>query len=222
MKTLPTLLVLASTLLLSSARAQVVLQNFSSTVGTTTFFHGTWEASGDPFGTNSPNINFVQGAGVYDFTGTTGLVPTNDANSKVEFFNGTAVSIGTNTFLSVSAQMLATNAATSFAVTLVDTGGKTAFSTFSAVDFVTGSYTTITGALTFQAGFVPASINSMIISGNQSGGSAQFNISFDNIAATSAIPEPGTYAALAGAVALGFAAWRRRRAPRNPARPNVT
>lgn len=212
MKKFTILLLLAATLMLSSARAQVVLQDFSAVVGPNTFFHGTWEASGDTGGSTSPAASFVQGAGVYDITGT---APTNGSTSKIEFFAGaTPFNIGTHTLLSISAQALAGNVATSFAVTLVDTTGKTAFATFTTAGFLTGSYSTVTGQLTFGSGFNVASIDSMIISGGQPGGTDRFNVSFNNIAAVTAVPEPATGAALAGAGALGFALWRRRRQAR--------
>lgn len=213
MKTITAVLVLSSLFCGANARAQIVLQDFSSTLGANTFFEGTWEAANNTGGSVNPNSNFVQGAGVFDVTGTTGLVPTNAAASKVEFFYGTALSIGTSTSLSVSAQALGTNAASSFTVTLFDLSAKTAFATFSTLNFVTGGYTTITGELTFQSGFSAASINSMIVSGNQPFGTDRFNVSFDHIAAVSAIPEPGVSAALAGVLALGFAVRRRRNRP---------
>jgi hypothetical protein len=196
------------------AHAQVILQNFSTTVGPNSFFYGTWEASGDNGGSNNPNANFVQGSGVYDITGTTGLIPTNGAASKLELFNASPVSIATNTSLAVSAQMLATNVASSFTVTLVDTSAKTAFATFDTADFVTGSYTTITKPLSFQLGFDAGSIDSMIISGGQPGGTDRFNVSFDNVSAVSAVPEPSEWAAFAGAATLGLAVWQRRRTRR--------
>ncbi len=209
MKTLTALLLLTSTLLLSSAHAQIVLQDFSAVVGPNTNFHGTWEAVGNTGGTTSPAASFVQGAGVYDITGT---APNNGSASQIEFFAGaTPFNIGANTLLSISAQALAGNVATSFAVTLVDTNAVTAFATFTTAQFLTGSYSTVTGQLTFNGGFDATNIDSIIISGNQPGGTDRFNVSFNSIAAVSAIPEPATSAVLAGAGALAFALWRRRR-----------
>lgn len=211
MKTLTTLLLLTSALLLPSAHAQVVLQDFSAVVGTNTTFYGTWEVTGAGSST-SPAATFVQGAGVYDITGT---APTNGSGSKIEFFAGaTPFNIGANTQLSISAQALAGNVATSFSVTLVDAAAVTAFATFTTAQFLTGSYSTVTGQLTFNSGFNSASIDSMIISGNQPGGTDRFNVSFNSITAVTAVPEPATSAALAGAGVLGFALWRRRRAMR--------
>jgi hypothetical protein len=209
----PSLVLLAALWLANLVHAQVILQDFSSTVGANTFFYGTWEATGNNGGSTSPNSQFLQGSGVFDITGDGAgghILPTNDANSKVEFFNTSPVSIGPNTSLSVTAQALSTNVASSFTVTLVDTFGHTAFATFNASAFITGSYTTATASLTFQSGFNSSQIDSMILTGGQLSGTDRFNMSFDTISA-SAVPEPGTYAAIAGAAALGVAAWRRRR-----------
>lgn len=212
MKSVTRFLILTSLLGGVSAPAQVVLQDFSITLDPNTFFYGTWEASGNPAGTTSPNGHFVQGAGVFDFTGTSIIVPTNEAGSKVEFFNVPA--LGTNTYLAVSAQAFASNLATSFTVTLFDDGGRLALSAFSTMDFVTGTYTTITVPLIFDPGFNSAVIDSMTISGNVPLGSDRFNVSFADISAVSAIPEPSPTAALAGALALGVAVWRRHAAKR--------
>ncbi|HVS53182.1 MAG TPA: hypothetical protein VHD62_12570 [Opitutaceae bacterium] len=206
------LLFAAVALTAAAAHAQAILQDFSQTVGSLTFFYGTWEANGDNGGTNNPNPQFLQGAGVFDVTGDSlsgHTMPTNDANSKMEFFNASPVSIGTDTALSVTAQSLATNTAPAFTISLIDTSGHTAFATFNAGQFITGSYTTATGSLTFQSGFNATQIDSMIISGGQLSGTDRFNISFDTVSAT-AVPEPAFYATLAGIGALGLALWARR------------
>lgn len=201
---------LALTLALAAhLHGQVTLQDFSSVVGPNTFFYGSWEAAGDVVGSVNKNTQFTQGVGVFNITGTSVIIPTNSADSKLEFFNTSAGSIGTNTLLSVTAQALATNAASSFQIFLKDTGAKTASVTFTASSFPTGGYTTALGVLTFDSGFLSNSIDSMIITGGQPGGTAIFNFSFDNI---SAVPEPSTYATLIGAgVFVVVAAVRRRR-----------
>jgi hypothetical protein len=186
----------------------VTLQDFSSVVGPNTFFYGSWEATGDVSGTLNKNSQFVQGAGVFDITGASAIIPTNSSASKLEFFNVPRVSIGTNTLLSVTAQALANNAATSFEISLKDAGGKSASVSFNATSFPTGSYTTAIGVLTFDSGFLSSSIDSMIISGAQPVGTAVFNFSFDNV---SAVPEPATYAGILGAGAFGLVLVRRRR-----------
>ncbi len=191
-----------------TAQAQVTLQNFSSVVGANTFFHGSWEATGNTGGTNSPNSQFVQGSGVYDFTGSAPIIPTNSADSKIEFFNSSPVSIGPNTQLSVTAQTLSGNVATSFAVFLFDTNGKSASASFATSLFNGGNYATATLSLTFQSGFNSSVIDSMIISGAQPGAIDAFKMSFDNVGV---VPEPATYAAIVGSAALGLAYLRRRK-----------
>jgi hypothetical protein len=190
------------------------LQNFSNPVVdlNLNWFYGSWEATGDTGGSVNPNSQFTQGTGVYNITGTSAIVPTNSADSKLEFFNASPISIGSNTYLSVTAQTLSTNSAgaTSFAVFLVDSNDHTAFASFGTAAFPTGSYTTISGALTFGNGFNSTSITSIIITGGIPGGTDRFNVSFDNV---SAVPEPSTYAALMGAAAMGLAVvWRKKRA----------
>lgn len=196
-----------------SAYAQVILQGFSNVAdGSSNFFYGTWEATGNTGGTVSPNANFSQGAGVYNFTGSSGIIPTNSATSFVEFFNASPVSIGTNTSLSVTAHTLPGNASSSFTVFLLDTSGNSAYAAYDASFFITGSYSTATVQLTTVGAFNPASIDSLRISGNQPGGSSAFGFSFDNISAVSAVPEPSTYALFFGLSGLLVAAWHRRTA----------
>jgi hypothetical protein len=212
MKPLSNFAALSAALLLAPfAHSQILLQDFSAVVNPNTVFYGTWEASNQTLGSEFPNEYFVQGDGVYDITGATA---TNANTSRIEFYFDPGVSLGQNTFLQVTAQALSLNQATSFQVVLVDTSQKTAFATFDAVSFLTGSYSMQAVALTMQGGFNAAAIDSMIITGGIPGGSDRFNFSFDSIYATdgSAIPEPSTYAAIFGALALGFVAYRRRMA----------
>ncbi len=196
--------------LTASAQAQV-LQTFSNVVDhNLTYFYGSWEATGSTLGSTNPNSQFLQGAGVYDITGSSTIVPTNSADSKLEFFNASPISIGSNNLLSVTAKTLSGNAASSFLVILVDSGGKTASVSFATSAFSTLNYTTALGALTPQSGFRNDLIESLIISGGQLGGTDRFNVSFDTVSAT-AIPEPSTYAALVGMACLGAALRQRRK-----------
>lgn len=192
------------------ARAQVTLQDFSNVNdgGNYTFFYGTWEATGDTGGTGNPNAQFSQGVGSYTITGSNPIIPTDGSTSQLEFFFSSAANIGANQFLSVTSQALALNEATSFAITLKDTNGLTASAAFAAGP-AGGGFITQVQTLTFQGGFNSSSIDSLVISGNQLGGTARFNMTFDNIAAVSAVPEPATYAVLFAACCLGFAVWRR-------------
>lgn len=214
MKTLA-LKVTAIFLLLSlSAKSQVLLQDFSSVFdgGNYTFYYGTWEATGNTAGSGNPNAQFVQGSGVYNITGTSSIIPTDNSTSGIEFFNASPVNLNGNLYLSVTAQALAGNLASSFAVTLKDTGGNSAYAAFSLTGFPNGGYTTQTQILTPVGAFNSGSIDSLVISGNQLGGTATFNVSFDTITAVASapVPEPATYAAIFGMAALGLVAYRRR------------
>lgn len=68
MKGLLKLVAIGFVLVAASARAQVVLQNFSNVAdGSLNFFYGTWDATGNTGGTVSPNANFSQGGGFYNW-----------------------------------------------------------------------------------------------------------------------------------------------------------
>jgi hypothetical protein len=206
MKTLPKVSFLAILLIATCLRGQVTLFDFSATTGSNTFFYGTWQATGlagDP----APNASFTQGSGVYNILGTA----KDDTNSILEYFyTPTPANItGNSTFLSMTFETLNTNTASSFTVTLFDTNAKSAYATFLLGSY-TGVYTTQSSALTAQGGFLFNSIDSFQISGNQVGGTATLNVSFDNLSATSAVPEPATYAAIFGLFAFGMVALRRR------------
>jgi hypothetical protein len=208
MKNLKKVLTSSAFLLGFSLNAQIVLQDFTAVVDNDlNYFYGTWEATGDTGGTWLPNAGFVQGIGVYDISAANS---TDNSTSKLEFFNNTPVSIGSNAFIAVTAQALTSNAATSFAVILADSLGRTASAAFDLSLFPTGSFSTQVVALTFGSGFDSSAIDSLILSGNQLGGLANFRVSFDQIAAVSAIPEPATYAIIIGLIALGFVVRHRR------------
>lgn len=211
MKNLIKILTIAASIAGTSSFAQVQLQDFSAVVDSNyTVFSGTWEASVTTADSAAPNSSFSQGVGSYSFAASNA---TDNALSKVEFFFSSPANILTNTFLAVTAQGLAGYTATSFAVTLVDTGGQTAAATFLISGFPTGSFTTQYSQLTFGGSFNPTAIDSMFITGNIPGGSSTFGVSFDNISAVasaSAVPEPATYALIAGVLMLGVMVVRRR------------
>lgn len=103
------------------------------------------------------------------------------------------------------------NAASSLRVFFFDNNFLTASAAFNATSFTTGSFSTAAEVLTPGSGFNAANVMGFYITGNIPNGLARFNYSFDNLAvAASAIPEPSTYAAILGALALGFVAYRRR------------
>lgn len=112
----------------------------------------------------------------------------------------------------VTARLDSGNAASGFTVNFFDAafnGVLTA--TFNAASFNSGGFTAAIASLSLYQGavtnFVP--IAYMGIAGN--GTTDAFRISFDKIVANaSPIPEPSTYAAIVGLLALGVVAYRRR------------
>ncbi len=196
-----------------AARAQVLIEDFTSVLtSTTTRYFGTWaDGNADPYvGSANPNLGFTNSGGTLNVTGSS-PTPNNADTSKLVFVHfAPFLSIGSNTLLSVTAQLLTGNVANSFKITLFSFGGGDAFATFTiANSFPTGSYSTATSPLTFGPGsFYPDSIYEVRISGDLHDGSDAFKMSFDNI---SAVPEPSTYGALFGASVFGVVVVVRRR-----------
>ena len=196
-----------------AARAQVLIEDFTSVLtSTTTRYFGTWaDGNADPYvGSANPNLGFTNSGGTLNVTGSS-PTPNNADTSKLVFVHfAPFLSIGSNTLLSVTAQPLTGNVANSFKITLFSFGGGDAFATFTiANSFPTGSYSTATSPLTFGPGsFYPDSIYEVRISGDLHDGSDAFKMSFDNI---SAVPEPSTYGALFGASVFGVVVVVRRR-----------
>lgn len=191
--------------------AQVTLQDFSNTVQPGfTFFYGSFSNTGVPLPpTGVPAAGMIQDTGFYSFTGAT---TTNSDTSLLEIYFSSPLNLTGLGFLALTAEALATNAAPSLRIFLYDTGGGSASANFSATNFPTGGFTTAIQALSILGPFNPAAVEAMVITGDTFGGTARFNFSFDNLAAVSAIPEPSTYAAIFGLLALGLVAYRRRRA----------
>ena len=85
---------------------------------------------------------------------------------------------------------------------------------FEGVSFVSGSTFAPPAAVGYALGefsFVAGSGSARLRFTDTSGGNSISDLYLDNVA-VSAVPEPGTWALLAGAAALGLAVWRRRRA----------
>jgi hypothetical protein len=115
-------------------------------------------------------------------------------------------------YLALSAQLSATNAALNIFVTF--DGGLNGVQTFAfpASSFSVSSMTTVYVPVVWT--IIPTTVEAWNIGGGYTPpgtGSPAFQMTFDNLAlTTSAVPEPGTYAALTGLIVLGFAVWRRR------------
>ncbi len=170
----------------AAASAQVTLNDFS---GANPTLLGDWTGQ--------------QGTGVYTFTGST------DDTMGAEFA-GTWNLTGYDT-LALAAQIDAGgNDAASFAITLLNDNGESATSTFLVSSFSAANLTTVQSSLTASGGFNFAQVTSWRLSGGEFLGAATLSLSADQLTAVSAVPEPATYAALAGLVMFGVVAWRRR------------
>ncbi len=191
-------------------RAQLV-SDFSNFADGNQVFLGTWAANDQGFGDLNPNGSFSQGVGVYNFTG--GM---NDQFSGAEYFFAAPVDISGSNALSLTMELLPPTGteADVLNVTLYDQNGFSATSTFQLNSFNAGAYATATEAWMADASFDASQVTYYMISGLNSIGGANVDVSIDNLAAVTvtAVPEPGTYAAFAGVAALGLAFWRRRRA----------
>lgn len=192
--------------LLDSLSAQVLLNDFSAFESANTYFYGGWEASGDPFGTNTPTGTFSQSAGYYSFAST-----TNADSAFADYFFAAPINLGTLDTLSLTLKLLPDNTAGQITLTLFDdTFNESATTTFSLGSFNTVAFVTANGALSPSGLFNPAAVSAFRISGNDPFGADTFSVEIDHLAAVSAIPEPSTYAAIFGAVALGGVLLRRR------------
>lgn len=94
-----------------------------------------------------------------------------------------------------------------FNFVLEDGSGKTATALYSWLAFQ-GGPTTVSTVINAQSGFNFADVTTWnLVSG---GSGSSINVVLSNVSA-SAVPEPSTYAALAGFAVMGFCAVRRRR-----------
>lgn len=204
---LRSLVTLAGLFATLSGSAQV-LNTFDAFESPNTTFVGSWAANGDTTsGDTAPIATFSQDVGSYVFDG--GL---NDDTSGVYYFFDTAMDVSGSSLLSISAQLLGGNTAATFQVTLFDNTGGSATAVFSTSDFVGSTFVTGTATLTTTTAFNATDVGSFVITGATLNGVDTLSLKIDELTASaSAIPEPSTYAALAGVGALGLAAWRRRR-----------
>lgn len=162
--------------------------------------------------------------------GNTGVISgTTWANPGNVVFNGTTVTVGNTalndngwgtasttldasgmTFITIVAQLDAGNASPFFVIGFEDGGPDAAVFSVPTYSFTTGAMTTVQIPITSWGNVNPAAITGWTIGGG-TGGVVAFRMTLDHLSlGTSAIPEPATYAALAGACALALAMWRRR------------
>ncbi len=112
--------------------------------------------------------------------------------------------------VTVTAQQTAGNAAGNFSILFFDPNENFTFVTLSMSNFLGGMQS---AAGTISWGSVDATkISKWTLGGDFPFSGDAFRLSIDGIVLTTAVPEPSTYAALAGASALALAWWRRRKA----------
>lgn len=198
----------------TSASAQITISDFSTAPGGADFSGGvgTWNnGAADQFTTSAGVLSITSvSSGNPDSTGYFAFADLQGGGS----INAVALNL---TQLIVTARIDVGNVATGgVSVIFYDgdgSGTEALYGTFandgvSIGSFTSGGFTTQTITLiAHPAGGNAANIRYFGISG--AGPTANFRMSFDSIV-VSAVPEPSTYAMIAGVLALGFVAWRRR------------
>jgi len=191
------------------AAAQVTVADFTAAPSGSNLTVGlSWLASATP--------QFTAASGILSVGPVGGGTPTSTGYFAYADIVTAATPLGVNTSgytnLDTIVRVDSGNAATSFNVILYDSGGQAAlFATFSVSSLTVNSWNTVSSSLQAASeGGNPDDIAFFGIAGN--GSSQIFNMSFDKITLTSgsAVPEPSTYAAILGAMVLGFVAYRRR------------
>lgn len=188
---------------LGRASAQTNLNDFSAFVQPDqTFFVGGWSVGDDV----TPAAGFTQGTGVYSI-----LNATSSDTAYVDYYFTSSLDLTGGTSLSLAAQLAAGNTATSLYVSLLDSGMNTATAVFDLTGYSTSSFITATSALS-STSFSFADVIGFRITGSDASGASLVSVTLDQLTVgASAVPEPSTYALVAGATMLGLAAWRRRR-----------
>lgn len=186
-----------------TASAQITITDFS-----------TFNTAGDFSASSSwasPVNQFTLSGGVL----TIGPVSGGNPNDSDNFaFSALAAPFDGTPFigdvLTVTARIDTDNAASGFVINFFDSGGNGVLTaTFSSGSFNNTGFTAATAALVLHPNLgVTTDIVSFGIAGVGSGN--PFRFSFDSIVAGTVIPEPSTYAAIIGALALGIVAYRRR------------
>jgi hypothetical protein len=129
--------------------------------------------------------------------------------------SGLSLNAASYTSLTLTAQRDAGNATPTLFLQFEDRSSRTKIISLSTSLFALGTPTTVQVPLSrWTIDFGPSDLAAWSIGGG-SVGTVAFRMTFDEISfGTSAIPEPSTYAALLGLLALGLVGYRRRAARR--------
>lgn len=186
----------AALLILTASLAPAqTLENFSNVARPgAAYFAGGWASANE-----QPAATFAQSDGAYEIKGV-----TNSSAHYVDLHGpeGAMRSIGTQRALELSARLLAGNQAESFRVFLIDAAGNSAAATFFAADFSATEYKYVSAQLTPSAGFNPAAIERIRISGDVIDGVAPLAFAFNELLA---VPRAGGDGAIRNFSALGRA-----------------
>ncbi len=196
MRTLLVAFALVSSVTLSAQ--SFLISSFSTPPGGSNFSTGlSWA---------SPANQLITTGGVLSIAPVSGGNPDDSGNfgfaDLSQIYNATLT-----THIEVEARIDSGNASNGFIVNLFDSQGLGALTaTFNAVNFNGATFTAFSSAVSVHPdNGVRSDIAFFGIAGV--GTTNAFRFSFDRI---SAVPEPSTYAAIFGALALGFVAYRRR------------
>ena len=125
--------------------------------------------------------------------------------------SGLTLNASAMNYVAITAQRDATISGTSFQISFVDQNFHSVVYSTSTSSFAIGSLTTVYLPISSWGTVNPSQISFWSIGGGDSGGGTlPYQMTFDNLALVSAIPEPATNAAIAGGLALGLAWWRRK------------
>jgi len=189
---------LGASLVATLAQAQIVLDNFNT--GT-----ASGSTSAAVLGYTSSWVGQVTQNAT---TITVGGSANNDNGWGATGLNLNATGLN---WVTVTLQRDAVDTGLSFTIQFIDSSLNTQVVSSQLSNFGLGSLTTVSIPVAWTID--QTSITDWNIGGGTpSPGSASYKVTFDNLSLTStaAVPEPATYAALAGVMALGFVAYRRR------------
>jgi hypothetical protein len=156
---------------------------------------------GGNYGTTLANLSFSEGIA------TIGSPSTADQSFDFADIEAGTLALTSGLSLEYIASSNTGNASASFKIRFADNGGNYLYD----AEVITSSWVAnqfVTGTFTIPDNFGTASY--FTIAGD--GTANPFRMSFDSLKVASAVPEPSSFAALAGFAVLGLAASRRRRA----------